>query len=83
MFKKQSPLTLEQIDGKLLSQDRWIFFLIILGMTAILVFLWELDKIDNISTEKYSLPDVSYHTEFIPQKNQERKLLVLFTITNA
>jgi len=75
MFKKQDSLTLEEIDGKLLSQDRWIFFLIILGMVAILVAMTEIDKI-NTEARK-SQEKVSPIAEFIPQKNQEQKLLVL------
>jgi hypothetical protein len=76
MFKKPSPLTLEEIDGKLLSQDRWIFFLIILGMVTILVTMTEIDKI-NTEARK-SQEKVSPIAEFSPQKNQERELLVLF-----
>jgi hypothetical protein len=75
MFKKQDYLTLEEIDGKILSQDRWIFFLIILGMAAILVTMMEIDKV-NTEARK-SQEKVSPLAEFSPQKNQERKLLVL------
>jgi hypothetical protein len=76
MFKKQAPLSLQEIDDKLLSQDRWIFFLIILGMAAILVTIIEVNKINN---EAYkSLEKVTSKVDHKPQKNQERELLVLF-----
>jgi hypothetical protein len=76
MFKKQSPLTLEQIDGKLLSQDRWICFLIVLGMIAILVTAIKIDNINNEASK--SQERITSLVDHKSQKNQERKLLVLF-----
>jgi hypothetical protein len=58
MFKKQAPLTLEEIDGKILHQDRWIVFLIILGMAAILFTVLEVHQI-NSDFEKAELIEES------------------------
>ncbi len=51
---KSSSEELFTIQDKLLQQDRWCLFLIVLGMLAIGVFIWEIKQIEDLSIKKES-----------------------------
>ncbi len=62
MIKKASPQSdsLISIEDKLLHQDRWIVFLIFLGMAAIFITILEVHKI-NSDLKKAQGIEESYH----------------------